>query len=120
VAFQLRDDLLSAFGEPKKTGKPLGNDLRAGKRTALLSAGLMLAKGRPLRALKSVVGNTRATDAEVRAALGVLESSGARAVIEARVTELTSAGLREIKRGVSRHGAALLIGAAEALTARRS
>ncbi|MGC4092334.1 MAG: polyprenyl synthetase family protein [Polyangiaceae bacterium] len=32
VGFQLRDDLLSAFGDPKRTGKPLGNDLKAGKR----------------------------------------------------------------------------------------
>jgi geranylgeranyl diphosphate synthase type I len=120
VAFQLRDDLLSAFGEPKKTGKPLGNDLRAGKRTALLAAGLKLAKGKELRALKRVVGNHAATAVELGAALAVLESSGARAVIEARVTELAGAGLREIKRGVSRQGAALLSGATEALTARRS
>jgi hypothetical protein len=41
-------------------------------------------------------------------------------VIEARVTELAGAGLREIKRGVSRQGASLLSGATEALTARRS
>src|SRR5450631_263641 len=120
VAFQLRDDLLSAFGEPKKTGKPLASDLRAGKRTALLAAGLKLAKGKELRALKRVVGNRTATEVELRAALAVLESSGARAVIEARVTELAGAGLREIKRGVSRQGAALLSGATEALTARRS
>jgi len=120
VAFQLRDDLLSAFGEPKKTGKPLGSDLRAGKRTALLTAGLRLAKGKPLRALKRVVGNAAATDPEMQAALGALESSGARALIEARVSELASAGLREIKRGVSRQGASLLIGATEALTARGS
>ena len=39
---------------------------------------------------------------------------------EARVTELAGSGLREIKRGVSRQGAALLSGATEALTARRS
>src|SRR5450755_848054 len=77
VAFQLRDDLLSAFGEPKQTGKPLGNDLRAGKRTALLAAGLRLAKGKQLRALKRVVGNASTSDAELRAALGVLESCGA-------------------------------------------
>jgi len=120
VAFQLRDDLLSAFGEPQKTGKPLGTDLRAGKRTALLAAGLKLAKGRDLRALKRVVGNDTASDLELRTALSVLESSGARAVIEARVTELSAVALREIKRGVTRQGALLLLGAAEALTARRS
>ena len=120
VAFQLRDDLLSAFGEPKRTGKPLGNDLRAGKRTALLVAGLKLARGKELRTLKHAVGNASASDAQVRAALAVLESSGAKAAIEARVDELSAAALREIKRGVTKQGALLLAGAAEALTARRS
>ena len=120
VAFQLRDDLLSAFGEPKRTGKPLGNDLRAGKRTALLAAALRLSRGKDLKALKSVIGNGEASDAELRAALSVLETSGARATIEERITELTRAGLAELGRGVSRQGLELLTGATEALTARRS
>ncbi|HYQ01025.1 MAG TPA: polyprenyl synthetase family protein [Polyangiaceae bacterium] len=120
VAFQLRDDLLSAFGEPKQTGKPLGNDLRAGKRTALLAAGLKLARGKDLKALKSVIGNAEASDVELRAALSVLESSGARASIEERIAELVRAGLAELGQGVSRQGVELLTGATEALTARRS
>jgi len=120
IAFQLRDDLLSAFGEPKQTGKPLGNDLRAGKRTALLAAGLKLARGKELRALKLAVGNAQATEAQLRSALSVLETSGARATIEARVSELSRAGLGELERGVSRQGVELLSGATEALTARRS
>jgi geranylgeranyl diphosphate synthase, type I len=37
VAFQLRDDLLGAFGDPAETGKPSGDDLRDGKPTALLA-----------------------------------------------------------------------------------
>ena len=35
-AFQVRDDFLGTFGAPEKTGKPAGNDLRAGKRTAII------------------------------------------------------------------------------------
>jgi geranylgeranyl diphosphate synthase, type I len=120
IAFQLRDDLLSAFGEPEQTGKPLGNDLRAGKRTALLAAGLKLAQGKDLRALKRCVSNPAATDVELRAALLVLQTSGARATIEARIAELSRAGLAELARGVSRQGVELLTGATEALTARRS
>lgn len=36
LAFQLRDDLLDAFGEMDRTGKQRGGDLSAGKRTWLL------------------------------------------------------------------------------------
>ncbi|HQV38426.1 MAG: polyprenyl synthetase family protein [Flavobacteriales bacterium] len=42
LAFQLRDDLLDAFGDPAKTGKQQGGDLRAGKKTFLLIRGLEL------------------------------------------------------------------------------
>ena len=40
LAFQLRDDLLDAFGDPAKVGKQVGGDLRAGKKTYLLIRGL--------------------------------------------------------------------------------
>jgi geranylgeranyl diphosphate synthase type I len=42
-AFQLRDDLLGAFGDPAVTGKPAGDDLRTGKPTALLMLARRLA-----------------------------------------------------------------------------
>jgi geranylgeranyl diphosphate synthase type I len=39
-AFQLRDDVLGVFGDPSVTGKPAGDDLREGKRTALVAMAL--------------------------------------------------------------------------------
>lgn len=42
LAFQLRDDLLDAFGDPAVTGKEQGGDLRNGKKTWLLIRGLEL------------------------------------------------------------------------------
>ncbi len=40
VAFQLRDDLLGVYGDPRETGKPAGDDLREGKRTVLVALAL--------------------------------------------------------------------------------
>lgn len=36
IAFQLQDDLLDAFGDPKKLGKQNGGDIKANKKTYLL------------------------------------------------------------------------------------
>ncbi|GAA0536648.1 polyprenyl synthetase family protein [Paractinoplanes ferrugineus] len=50
-AFQLRDDLLGVFGDPAVTGKPAGDDLRAGKPTTLLLLARQLAATPAQRAL---------------------------------------------------------------------
>jgi geranylgeranyl diphosphate synthase, type I len=42
-AFQLRDDVLGVYGDPAATGKPAGDDLRAGKPTTLLMLAHQLA-----------------------------------------------------------------------------
>jgi geranylgeranyl diphosphate synthase type I len=119
VAFQLRDDLLSAFGNPRDTGKPLGGDLRSGKRTPLVIHARNKARGRDRRALAKVLGNPRASNADVRRALDAIERSGARDAVEARIEALVRRGLRALGPAITREGRELLTGAALALTARR-
>lgn len=119
IAFQLADDLLSAFGNPELTGKALGNDLRAGKRTPLVLDAMRRARGAERRLLGEVFGNARASDAKLKKALAVLEATGARRRTEARIDELLRSGLAGLGSGVSRRGRELLEGAALALTARR-
>ncbi|MBN2194218.1 MAG: polyprenyl synthetase family protein [Polyangiaceae bacterium] len=121
IAFQLRDDLLGAFGDPTETGKPLGTDLKTGKRTLLLELALKRARGRDHRILRDVVGNAKASLQRTTAALEVLHRTGAREVVEARIDELSATALAALASGpLTADGRALLVGAASVLTARRS
>jgi len=121
IAYQLRDDLLGVFADPKATGKPFGSDLRAGKNTVVLLTALKRARGRDHRVLRAVVGNARATDAELRQAVDVIERCGARALVEQRIEELTSSALGALRAGrLPPDGVALLEGAARVLTLRRN
>jgi geranylgeranyl diphosphate synthase type I len=119
VAFQLRDDLLGAFGAPERTGKPLGSDLVSGKRTPLLIEALARSKPAERARLERVVGNPRAKSSEILRALEVVESSGARARVEARIDELSKQARSALGRGLTSEGVALLNGAVDALTERR-
>ena len=118
IAFQLRDDLLSAFGDPRDTGKPLGGDLRSGKRTPLVLHASDKARGRDKKRLARVLGNAGASDADVRRALDVIVRTGAREVVEARIATLVRRGLGALGPAVTPEGRELLTGAALALTAR--
>lgn len=88
VAFQLRDDLLGTFGAPESTGKPRFGDLRQGKRTSLVAAFLANASEVERTLLTAVLGHPNADEAACEKLAAAIESSGARARVEARVTEL--------------------------------
>jgi geranylgeranyl diphosphate synthase type I len=117
VAFQLQDDLLGTFGDPARTGKPRGGDLREGKRTALVAEIEDDRSARPL--LDRVLGVADAPDEEVAALIGKLVSSGARARVEARATALLAEARAALEAlPVPEEGRALLRGAVEALAGR--
>lgn len=97
-AFQLVDDLLGAFGDPLRMGKPVGDDLREGKPTRMLALGLERATGDDLTLLRTRVGAADLTRHEVLAILGVLEAVGARRDVEAEVEALADAALSAATR----------------------
>ncbi|MFF9687072.1 polyprenyl synthetase family protein [Streptomyces sp. NPDC014623] len=96
LAFQLRDDLLGAFGDPAVTGKPAGEDLRGRKLTYLLAVALRLAAESNDTEALAVLGPEgaapgRGTADRMRAAL---ERTGARAVVEEEIAGLSASSLR--------------------------
>jgi geranylgeranyl diphosphate synthase, type I len=88
VAFQYRDDLLGAFGEPSRTGKPVGTDFKEGKRTILVEEGLARLDERGRRRFEAMLGRAEATPDEIAEACRLLEECGARRACERRIARL--------------------------------
>ncbi|MET9389779.1 polyprenyl synthetase family protein [Streptomyces sp. NPDC006624] len=95
LAFQLRDDLLGAFGDPARTGKPAGDDLRHRKLTPLLAVAVRLAEAAGDQEAAAVLapGAGARAGRTVERMRAALERTGARAEVEARIEELAAAGL---------------------------
>jgi geranylgeranyl diphosphate synthase type I len=90
-AFQLRDDLLDVFGDPSRTGKPVGDDLREGKPTLLVSLACAQAAGAGARVLEEGLGRPDLSESEILELRGVIEATGARAQVEAFIEQLADA-----------------------------
>ena len=92
VAFQLRDDLLGAFGDPAATGKPSGDDLRDGKRTVLLAEAFARVSPSQADRLSELV--SQGTDLAVLELRKLLIGCGARDAVEDRIVELGDSALQ--------------------------
>ncbi|PSM44728.1 geranylgeranyl pyrophosphate synthase [Streptomyces dioscori] len=121
LAFQLRDDLLGTYGDPDMTGKPADDDLRTRKLTYLLAVGLWLADAAgdaeaadalsPVTGIGAVTGTVTGTgtgfdlgvrsDDAVDRMRAALERTGARDVVESKISELAATSVRHFEGATS-------------------
>ena len=86
LAFQLRDDVLDLFGDPKTTGKPPMGDLADGKATLLVTRAARLAPPADAKFLCDVVNRGNAELDDLRRCRSIVTTSGALASVEATIT----------------------------------
>ncbi len=84
-AFQLRDDLDGVFGDESSLGKSTNSDILEGKRTMLLALTENRARDLDRSVLQATVGNPEATAEDVTRVRDIMESTGARADVEALI-----------------------------------
>jgi geranylgeranyl diphosphate synthase type I len=94
VAFQLRDDVLGTFGDPRSTGKPSTGDLRQGKRTGLIAALAGDRSEATAALLERAFGRAEASDRDLEALAHRIAESGAKKRVEDRIDALLAEALR--------------------------
>jgi geranylgeranyl diphosphate synthase, type I len=95
-AFQMRDDVMGAFGDETVTGKPVGGDLREGKPTPLLARAVGAATPAQ-RAVLDLVGSPDLDDDDIATMQQVIVDTGALAALEAQIAALTDAAITAIE-----------------------
>jgi geranylgeranyl diphosphate synthase type I len=99
VAFQVKDDLIGAFGQTNETGKPRGSDLRQGTRNMLVEQGLQLAGESDREAISAALGKADASPIDIERACQALERCGARTACERYLGETIAAFIKGIEQG---------------------
>jgi geranylgeranyl diphosphate synthase type I len=74
IAFQLIDDLIGVTGDPKLTGKAVGNDIREGKKTFPILLALENADAIKREKIMKVFGSKGANHDHVEDAVGAISS----------------------------------------------
>jgi geranylgeranyl diphosphate synthase type II len=78
TSFQIKDDLLDAFGDPEKFGKQVGGDILANKKTMLLIKALELANEEQRASLEKWIAKNDAPTEKINAIKKLFEETGAK------------------------------------------
>jgi geranylgeranyl diphosphate synthase, type I len=120
VAFQIKDDILDLTADQKELGKPIGSDIRKGKKTLIIVHFMEHASERDRRKVLKVLGKKKATKKQVSEVLRTLKAAGSIAYAEERVEQLMDEGKRALETLPKTEARETLIALADYLVKRRS
>lgn len=99
LGFQLKDDLLDVYGDPKTFGKQVGGDIIANKKTFLLIEALERAEGSVREELDSwLAAEDFDKEAKVAAVRGIYDRLGIRAITEQKIQTYFQEGFRALEQ----------------------
>jgi geranylgeranyl diphosphate synthase type I len=76
IAFQLQDDILGITGNEAQLGKPIGSDIREGKRTTIVLRAFSEANSTQRDVLTRTLGNPAASPADIDAVIKLVRDLG--------------------------------------------
>lgn len=97
-AFQIRDDILGAFGDEKKLGKPVGSDIIEGKQTLLVVKAMEEGSHKQVKMLKELLGKKDITYVEIDNFRQIIEDTGALNAANKMSQQLIGKALESLKK----------------------
>jgi len=97
IVFQITDDLIGIIGDSEVTKKPVGNDIREGKKSLPIILALKKAKGKDKKTIMRVFGNSKASKQQIKLAVNVIRSLG----VEDEVRSMTLKYAQQAKKSLS-------------------
>lgn len=97
LAFQLEDDLIDVIGSSRATGKPVGGDIREGKRTVLLADAIAHADCAARDELIAMFEASSRSESDVSRAIGLFQSTGAVERSRQRIRDLWDESVQAIR-----------------------
>lgn len=76
VAFQITDDLIGVMGDPSVTKKPVGNDIREGKKSLPILLAIKKASRSERLAIRGPFGNPGASESDIASAVDTIRGLG--------------------------------------------
>lgn len=81
IAFQITDDLIGVLGDPRMTKKPVGNDLREGKKSLPIVLAITKSKGNDKKIILKTFGNAKATKKDIEKAIESIRALGIEKIV---------------------------------------
>ena len=96
VAFQIVDDLIGIIGDPKITKKPVGNDLREGKKSLPILLAINKSSGHKKKTILNAFGNSTISKKELENAVKIISSMGIENTVRKRALQYSSAAKKSL------------------------
>ena len=121
IGFQLKDDLLDAYADPKKFGKQVGGDIIANKKTFLLIKALDKATGKQKKELNFWLSEKKFKKQEkVNAVKEIYNALNIPTLTEKKINQYFAKGFNQLEKLSSPNGKQILKSFAENLIERQS
>jgi geranylgeranyl diphosphate synthase, type II len=105
IGFQLKDDLLDAYGDPKKFGKQVGGDILANKKTYLLIKALEKAKGKSAKELNRWLSTAKfKKNDKINAVKAIFDTLGIPALADKKINHFFAKGLLRLENVTADQG----------------